>query len=202
MLTRRHLLAGGSAIGAMALLDALAGCAAMGNNGGWITLIDGTRVPESWIHQGAGNWSVVDGSLQGKDGKAGFLTSPDNYADFELRAEFWADAEANSGIFIRCENPTQVGTSTAYEVNIFDKRPDPSYGTGAIVDIARVAKPYPQAANRWNTLEVVARGARLTVSFNGMQTVDVVDGKRRSGRISLQSAGGTVRFRKVMVRPL
>ena len=51
-------------------------------------------------------------------------------------------------------------------------------------------------------LEVVARGARLTVSFNGMQTVDVVDGKRRSGRISLQSAGGTVRFRKVMVRPL
>jgi hypothetical protein len=35
-----------------------------------------------------------------------------------------------------------------------------------------------------------------------MQTVDVVDGKRRSGRISLQSAGGTVRFRKVMVRPL
>ena len=103
---------------------------------------------------------------------------------------------------IRCENPTQVGTPTAYEVNIFDKRPDPSYGTGAIVDIARVAKPYPQAANRWNVLEVVARGARLTVSFNGMQTVDVVDGKRRSGRISLQSAGGTVRFRKVMVRPL
>ena len=111
MLTRRQLMAGGSAIGTLALLESMAGCAVMGNNGGWITLIDGTRVPEGWIHQGAGNWSVFEGSLQGKDGKMGFLTSPDSYADFELRAEFWADAEANSGIFIRCENRSEEHTS-------------------------------------------------------------------------------------------
>ena len=46
MLTRRQLMAGGSAIGTLALLESMAGCAVMGNNGGWITLIDGTRVPE------------------------------------------------------------------------------------------------------------------------------------------------------------
>jgi hypothetical protein len=28
--------------------------------------------------------------------------------DFELRSEFWVTPDANSGIFIRCENPTEV----------------------------------------------------------------------------------------------
>ena len=50
--------------------------------------------------------------------------SKDVYTDFEIRAEFWADETANSGIFIRCQDRNKVGSDNAYEVNIFDKRPD------------------------------------------------------------------------------
>jgi len=85
-------------------------------------------------------------------------------------------------------------------VNIFDKRPDPTYGTGAIVDFAKVAQPAPKAANRWNTFEITARGDRLVVLLNGQQTVDVRNGKFASGPIALQSAAGTIRFRKVQIR--
>ena len=62
----------------------------------------------------------------------------------------WVDAEANSGIFIRCTDPQKITAVNAYEVNIFDKRPDPSYGTGAIVNVAKVS-PMPRAGGQWNT---------------------------------------------------
>jgi len=198
MTDRRLFLA---ATGAAAA--ALAGCATPGD-GGWTTLIDGTN-PNTlvgWTPLGTGNWTLVDGALQGTDGKMGYLVSKDSYTDFEIRAEFWADGPANSGIFIRCQDRNQVGANNSYEVNIFDKRPDPSYGTAAIVDFAKAPMPYPQAANRWNTFEISAKGEHLVVVFNGQKTVDLRDGKWRSGPVALQSAGGTIRFRKVQIRAL
>ena len=70
---------------------------------------------------------MVIADLGGKD--ASYLVSKESYGDFQIRAEFWVDSDANSGIFIRAQNPEKIGADTSYEVNIFDKRPDPSYGT-------------------------------------------------------------------------
>lgn len=199
MIRRRTLIAaaGGAA--------ALGGCATGLPDGSWRVLVDGTKVPgaaEGWATLGEGNWSVVEGTLQGKGGKLGYLVSPASYTDFEIRAEFWADEACNSGIFIRCQSREKVGADNAYEVNIFDKRPEPSYGTAAIVDVAKVRQPGPMAANRWNTFEITAKRERLVVVFNGEKTVDVNNGKWKSGPVALQSAGGTIRFRKVMVKAL
>jgi Domain of Unknown Function (DUF1080) len=196
---RTFLIAGIAILGA-----GIAGCAGSGAEGGWVTLLDGSRPSsiDGWTQIGEGNWSFVDGTLQGKNGKAGFMVSKDSYTDFEVRAEFWADEDANSGIFLRCQDRNKVGSATAYEVNIFDKRPDPSYGTGAIVDVAKVAQPGPKAANRWNTYEITARGERMVVVLNGQQTADGHDSRRHSGPIALQSAAGTIRFRKVQIRTM
>ena len=200
MTDRRTFLATGSTL----LGAALTGCASSMQGDNWITLLDTSRSTsfDGWSPLGAGEWSFVDGTLQGKNGKLGYLVSKDAYTDFEIRAEFWADETANSGIFIRCQDRNKVGSDNAYEVNIFDKRPDPTYGTAAIVDTAKVAQPGPKAAGRWNTFEISARVDRLVVVFNGQQTVDVRDTKYRSGPIALQSAGGTIRFRKVLIRTL
>lgn len=184
---------------------ALPGCAALGM-GGWTPLVDGASMTMNsfagWGQLGQGNWSMADGTLQGKDGKMGYLVSPQSYSDFEIRAEFWADANCNSGIFIRCQDPKKVGADNSYEVNIFDKRPDPSYGTAAIVDFAKAPTPYPQAADKWNTFEITARGDQLVVVFNGQKTVDIKNSKFRSGPVALQSAGGTIRWRKVEIRSI
>lgn len=202
--TRRTLLAAGPALLASTWAATLGGCASMGD-AGWTTLVDGTRIPnagEGWTALGEGNWSLVEGTLQGKGGKAGYLVTPASYTDFEIRADFWADPDCNSGIFIRCQDRNKVGAANSYEVNIFDKRPDPTYGTAAIVDFAKVRQPGPMAANRWNNFHITAKGPRLVVVFNGEQTVDVQNGKFASGPIALQSAGGTIRFRKVQVRAI
>jgi hypothetical protein len=160
--------------------------------GTWTTLFDGASL-NGWNRIGDANWTLADGAVQADKG-AGFLVTPASYADFDLRAEVWADADANSGIFIRCQNPQQVTAMNAYEVNIYDKRPDPAYRTGGIVDIAR---PLAQidAANRWN----------LTVTLNGTRTVDVNDSKHARGPIALQygagaNGAGVIKFRKVEIR--
>jgi hypothetical protein len=171
-------------------------------NANWTTLFNGTSL-NGWNRIGDANWTLVDGAAQADKG-VGFLVTPASYADFDLRAEVWADADANSGIFIRCQNPQEVTAMNAYEVNIYDKRPDPAYRTGGIVDVAR---PLAQidAANRWNVLEISARGAHLTVTLNGTRTVDVNDSKHARGPIALQygagaNGAGVIKFRKVEIR--
>lgn len=193
-------LVGGAALASINL----SGCASLGG-GGWVTLVDGTKVPgaaEGWTALGEGNWSVFEGTLQGKDGKLGYLVTPASYTDFEIRAEFWADVPANSGFFMRCQDRNKVAATSSYEVNIFDTRPDPTYGTAAIVDFAKVRQPGPKAANQWNTFHITAKGDRLVVVFNGETTVDVRNDKFKSGPLALQSAGGTIRFRKVQIRAI
>ena len=74
-----------------------------------------------------------------------------------IHAEFWASDDANSGIFVRCSDPKNIGAKTCYEVNIFDQRKDPTYGTGAIVNFAEV-NPMPKAGGKWNTFEITAKG--------------------------------------------
>ena len=157
--------------------------------GGWVTLFDGKHL-EHWHPIGDANWRLEDGVVVADKG-SGFLVSKNSYTDFQLRVEFWVDEDANSGIFIRCTNPDKVGTDSAYEVNIYDKRPDPSYGTGAIV------------------YEITAKGPQFTVILNGQTTVDgAQDRKFASGRIALQYGAGVVKdkgivkFRKVEIKPL
>jgi hypothetical protein len=145
---------------------------------------------------------LLEGGVVQADVGSGFLVTKQEYGDFQLRAEFWVDPTANSGIFIRATDPKRVTGQNAYEVNIFDTRPDPSYGTGAIVNVAKVS-PMPKAANRWNTYDITAKGGEFTVILNGIKTVDgAKDSKFAKGRIALQYGGGIVRFRMVEIRPL
>ena len=164
-------------------------------------LFDGTSL-DGWTAVGDANWTLADGVVSADTGGMSFLVSKDSYRDFELRAEIWVSPDANSGVFIRCSDRSRFTPANAYEVNVFDQRPDPTYGTGAIVDIAAVS-PMPRAGGRWNVLEISARGPLLSVVFNGATTVDGVrDTAHAEGPIALQYGAGTVKFRRVEIRPV
>jgi len=196
-----------STLAAAILIGAAAfqyGGLAFGEGDGWITLLDSTNKGE-WSQVGKANWTYKDGAmsadkLDGKD--PGYLVSTASYKDFQIRAEFWVDEEANSGVFIRCDRSDKIDAKICYEVNIYDKRPDPSYGTGAIVDVAKV-DPMPKAAGKWNVYEITAQGPHLTIVLNGQKTADVQDSKHlNAGPIALQYGSGVVKFRKVQIKPL
>ena len=183
-------LAGFSGLAAPSAVSAQAG-------GGWTTLFDGKNL-NGWTPIGTANWKLAEGAVQADMG-SGFLVSNQSYGDFELRAEIWVNDDANSGIFIRASNPKEITAMNAYEVNIFDKRPDQAYRTGAIVDVAKPMS-VENAANKWNTLVITAKGPRLTVNLNGKPMVDVQNTAHARGPIALQYGAGVVKFRKVEVK--
>lgn len=161
------------------------------------TILDGTSL-KGWDIVGNANWSVVDGVVQATMG-TGFLVTPQSYTDFQITADFWVTDDANSGIFIRCEDPKTINAMNAYEVNIFDKRPDQTYRTGAIVDVAKPLN-IVNTGGKWNTIDITARGPRMTVLINGQKMVDVQDNKHARGPIALQYGAGTVKFKNVRLK--
>ena len=172
---------------------------AHGQEVGWTTLFDGSSL-DGWNVLGDANWELADGAVSADSG-SGFLVTEASYGDFELTLEFWVDEPANSGVFIRCSDPQNVGAANSYEVNIFDTRPDPTYRTGGIVNVA-VPASVINTGGQWNSYEIRAEGSRLVVTLNGTQTVDATDDQFARGPIALQYGAGTVRFRNVQIRPL
>jgi hypothetical protein len=194
-------------LAATTVLVTAAGCASQSpgqGEAGWVTLIDGASGLDNWTRVGDANWNAADGAIQADrktDKASSFLLSKKSYTDFQIKAEFWVSDDANSGIYMRCTEPNNITDKTCYEANIFDQRPDPTYGTGAIVHLAPVS-PMPKAGGKWNTFDITVKGKRLTVLLNGVRTADIEDGKLASGPIGLQYAGGVVKFRKVQIRSL
>jgi hypothetical protein len=176
----------------------------------WITLLDGSNPKslDNWNRIGEANWRAEDGAIVADKGKGGHLVTKNSYKDFQIRAEFWADHTTNSGIFFRISDPKQIGSKTAYEANIYDQRPEPEGGTGAIPNVANVS-PMPKAGSKWNTYEITAKASHLMVVLNGTKTVDVQHAQFTEGPISLQfsnrekgSPGGAIKWRRVQIRPL
>lgn len=181
----------------LAVVVGVTGCAQMPSDlaklGGWTSLIDGEAGLENWHRVGDANWRPEDGAIVAYRGKGGYLVSKNSYKDFQLRAEFWADPTTNSGIFLRVSNPKRIGANSAYEVDIADRPSTPALKPGG----------------RWNTLEITARGERLVVMLNGVQTANIQNTKFVRGPLALEygpraknSEGGPIKFRKVLVKTL
>jgi hypothetical protein len=185
----------------------LGGCAATPSPSpdGWIALLEGPKgFSENWTVIGNANWRIVDGVAQadtGEKGKNSFLMTKRSFGDFLLRAEFWVSDDANSGIYMRCPDLANITDRNCTEANIFDRRPDPTYGTGAITHLSAI-KDMPKAGGKWNTFEIVARGPRIVVKLNGVQTAETDKSHALAGNIGLQWAQGVVKFRKVEIKPL
>jgi hypothetical protein len=174
---------------------------ASGQNG-WTALFNGKNL-DGWDKVGQSNWRIEDGAIVADKNAAakgsGFVVTKNSYGDFQLRVEFWASDDANSGIYMRCADRNNLTDKTCYEANIFDQRPDPSFGTGGIVHIAKVAKPF-KAGGKWNTYEINLKGPQLTVVLNGEKTAEAKHEQFKSGPIALQHGKGVIKFRKVDIR--
>jgi hypothetical protein len=176
----------------------LSACSAM-DSGNWMNMSGSF---DGWRRVGDANWRIENGEFVA-DNASGIshLVTDESYSDFRIQAEFWNHEGANSGIFMRIQNPDAITDSTAYEANIFDDRPDQSGRTGGIPNFLS-----PMAVintwDQWNTYDVTMRGNRITVVLNGVTTIDGTDDNFSSGPISLQYGSGTIKFRNVRIRRL
>ena len=179
---------------------------AMAQSGdGWVQLFDGKTVPSLTSVGPDANWRVDNGELVAdklsSDKGTNHLVTKDKYKDHQIYLEWWSDEKVNSGIFVRCKDPNKVGADSCYEVNIFDGRKDPTYGTGGVVNFAEV-NPMPKAAGKWNTFLITAKGRQITVEMNGQKTVDFRNGLFEEGPFTLQYGSGVLKVRKLAVKKL
>lgn len=186
----------------------------------WQQLFNG-RDLSGWEVVGGepGGWKVEDGTLR-TDGAGGWLSSAEEYADFELTLEFKLAPGSNSGVFLRA--PREGHTSrVGMELQLIDDSTD-AYGplepwqlTGSLYHVQAARGGAFTAAERWQTLRVLALGRRLRVWLNAQDVLDVdLDGfpareaehsglKRTQGYLGLQNYGGRgVEFRHLRVRRL
>lgn len=181
------------------------GCTQPPMRPGWVTLIDGERGLENFKRVGDANWRGEGGAIVADKGKGNsYLVTKNSYGDFRLRIEFWADDTTNSGIHLRAQDPGNVTDTNSYEANIFDRRPDPTYGTGAIVNFAR-AIGSPHAGGQWNTYEITARGPHIVLTLNGVRTAELKEASFARGPIALQyheAPGGAIKWRRMQLWPL
>jgi Domain of Unknown Function (DUF1080) len=189
-------------------LCVLAACAHQSTSS--VDLIRDGKGLDNFSQVGDANWRVENNLIVADRGKAGFLLTKESYKDVYIRAEFWAETDTNSGIFIRITDPAKIAAASSYEINIWDIRPEPKYGTGAIVDVAPVKTPITNlAGGKWNVMEIRAVGPEIVVILNGVETTRANDTKFKEGPIALQfgpgvkgAAGGPIRWRSVQVQKL
>lgn len=171
---------------------------ALSANGVEEILFDG-RSLEGWEPRGDAQWIVEDGYLTTVPGTGdGFLTTAEEYSDFRIVVEFWADDAANGGIYLRVP-ALGPGVNPSYEVNIMDAHPE--WPTGSINGIAL----YDEASTvgSWNSFEIEMRGDRVAVLLNGEHVADGEEYRTERGRIALQKLGeGVMRYRNVRVTRL
>jgi hypothetical protein len=165
----------------------------------WTKLFNGKDV-SNWNVTGNADWRVTDGVIEATKAR-GFLVSKQSYGDFELRGEIWVTADSNGGFLFRITKPEDPGIENGYELNINDKRADQTGRTGSIVNVAKPLVQY-DSGGKWTTVVITAKGPHLVATLNGIKTAEVDDTKYARGPVSLQAAGGIVRYRNVEIREL
>jgi 3-keto-disaccharide hydrolase len=167
--------------------------------GNWTNLFNG-RDLSNWNVTGNADWRVTDGVIEASRAR-GFLVTKESYTDFEMRADVWVTADSNGGLLFRITKPEDPGIENGYELNMNDKRADQTGRTGSIVNVAKPLVQY-DSGGKWTTVVITAKGPHMVATLNGIKTAEADDAKYARGPVSLQAAGGIVRYRNVHIREL
>ncbi len=167
---------------------------------------------DEWTADAGKHWSVDNGELV-NDGHGAYLATDQSYRDYELRLEYKTVPTADSGIYLK----------GVPQVQIWDYTDPRKFGIGADLgsgglwnnSAGRPGKDPLVLADRrlgeWNSFRIVQVGSRTTVWMNDQLVVDNAVMENYfdrgaplplDGPIVLQTHGGEIRWRNLVVREL
>lgn len=165
---------------------------------GWIALFDGQTL-FGWRPQPAANFRVVNGTIEVNEGAQVLLCTTTQFSDYVLKVEFKADANTNSGIFLRTPPKPSNVTQQCFELNIAP--PDNPFPTGSLVQREKVEVEC--AEDSWHAYEITMDGGHVVIKLDGQQILDYTDDTPVGrGFIGLQHNSGRVAFRNIKLKPL
>lgn len=168
---------------------------------GWISLFDGQSL-FGWKAHSKADWEVREGAIRVTAGEKGLLCTSVPFDNYELKLDFKAAKDTNSGVFLRTAPVVGMDdiTTKCYELNIAP--PDNPFPTGSFVGRQK-AKEVPERAGEWQTFEVTLDGGKAMVKLNGEEVLTYDDpAPIGRGLIGLQLNSGEVEFKNIKLRPL
>jgi hypothetical protein len=164
------------------------------------------------------NGELIAGTLDKKQPRNEFLSTKENFANFELKLEFKLTGVPNSGFInggvqFRSERHPNGFEMIGFQADIGD----PKYW-GVLYDESRRKKMLIEPdmtkiepvlkRDDWNSYVIRCEGPRIQLWVNGVQTVDYTEADATiplTGKIGVQIHGGAnteVRYRKLMIKTL
>jgi Domain of Unknown Function (DUF1080) len=159
-----------------------------------------------WEMNGPGTtvWKVENGNLI-TPGNGPELINDSKFENFKLHVEFKADANSNSGVYLRGRYEVQVETDSAEE--------PPSHHTGGVYGFLAPTLELPRKPGEWQSFDITLIGRWITVVQNGQTIINhkeipgITGGALDSheelpGPIYLQgSEKGHVAYRSIVITP-
>jgi hypothetical protein len=186
--------------------------------GEWTPLFNGKDLA-GWKAVGGSDaaWKVEDGLLYCAGGGGGWLSTEDEYADFELELEFRLPPGGNSGVFLR--SPRQGDPAyTGMEIQVLDDEAkeyadiQPWQHCGSLYDVVPAKLGAVKKAGEWQKYDIVCKGRHVKITLNDVVVVDTnLDDhkdkeekhpglKRPTGYIGLQNHGTRLDFKNIRLR--
>ena len=187
---------------------------------GWRPLFNG-RDLTGWEQIGGKEqtWGVENGALYTSGGEGGWLSTTDQFGDFELALEFRVPEGGNSGVFCRTPregNPAYAG----FEVQVLDDYDEqyatlkPWQYTGSVYGIAAPSRRVTLPAGTWQRMFIRCEGSKVSVKVNGVPVTEADLSEhqdkvnkhpgvaRTDGYIGLQNHGSRLEYRNIQIREL
>jgi len=191
-------------------------CSAAADDGGWITLFDGTKGLDGWkASENEGTFRVEDGKLivHGKRSHL-FYTGPVNggsFRNFEFRADVMTMPKANSGIYFHTAYQQTGWPDKGYECQVNTTHSDRKK-TGGLYGVQDVIDNAPSKDGEWFHYYIKVVGKHVTIKIDGRTTVNWIEpeGWSRGGRkidrgtfaIQGHDPDSIVHYRNIQVKPL
>ena len=162
---------------------------------------------------------AYDDTVLRVSGKQGWLRSPREYADFELRGQVrFVEPSSDSGIFLRVESGTDFifgWPGDAYQVQMREISENRSDNPLPLVNLYRHRVPegftsYKRervfalytGVGEWQDFTIRASEATLTVELNGELVTEAEAIENLKGYIGFQSEAGVIEYRNLVLREL
>lgn len=169
---------------------------------------------DAWREETVAHWTVDENEELVNDGKGPYLTTNREFGDFDFRLDFKTVAKADSGIYLRGNPQVQIWDFTR-EGGKWNRAADKGSG-GLFNNYKRTPGQEPlvladKPFGEWNEFRIRQVGARTDVWLNGQLVVDhdimenYWDRSRpqfRTGPIQLQTHGGEIRWRNVVLHEI
>lgn len=168
---------------------------------------------DEWTADAKKHWTVENGELV-NDGHGAYLTTDEEFGDYELLIEYKTVPLADSGIYLKSTPQVQIWDYRE-EGGKWDRGADKGSGGLWNNTEGNPGKYPPFVADKpfgeWNSFRILQVGARTSVWLNGQQVVDhaiLENFWDRSaplfakGPILLQTHGGEIRWRNIFIREI